>query len=158
MTKLGTAVSALALGLAVALTPLGAAIAGEGAAAITERQALMKLVGASFGSIKAAIDSKDAAQIKAAEGRARAIAFAATAIPTMFPAGSDAKAGKTAALDKIWTDAAGFKKASDDLGTTAAKLADALKSGDAAASLAAFGAVGKDGCGACHGAYRAKQN
>jgi cytochrome c556 len=158
MTKIGTAVSALALGMAVALAPMGTAMAGEGGAAITERQALMKLVGASFGSIKMAIDSKDAAQIKAAEGRARAIAFAANAIPTMFPKGSDMKAGKTAALDKIWADAAGFKKAADTLGATATKLADALKSGDAAASLAAFGAVGKEGCGGCHGAYRAKQN
>lgn len=158
MTKIGTAVSALALGIVVALAPMGTAMAGEGGAAITERQALMKLVGASFGSIKMAIDSKDAAQIKAAEGRARAIAFAANAIPTMFPKGSDMKAGKTAALDKIWADAAGFKKAADTLGATATKLADALKSGDAAASLAAFGAVGKEGCGGCHGAYRAKQN
>ena len=158
MRIFGSAVSALALGIAVALAPMGTAIAGEGGAAITERQALMKLVGASFGSIKMAIDSKDGAQIKAAEGRARAIAFAAGAIPTMFPKGSDMNAGKTAALDKIWADAPGFKKSADALGATAAKLADALKSGDAAASLAAFGAVGKDGCGGCHGTYRAKQN
>jgi cytochrome c556 len=158
MKIFGTSVAAIAIGAAALLAPLGAANAGEGAAAITERQALMKLVGASFGSIKAAIDSKDAAQIKAAEARARAIAFAAGAIPTMFPQGSDAKAGKTAALDKIWTDSAGFKKAAETMGATATKLADALKSGDAAAALAAFGEVGKEGCGGCHGAYRAKQN
>jgi cytochrome c556 len=157
MRIFGTMTAAIALGAAVALAPVGAAIAGEGAAAITERQALMKLIGASFGSIKAAIDSKDAAQIKAAEGRARAIANAANAIPTMFPKGSDSKAGKTAALPKIWEDAAGFKKAADTMGALTTKLADALKSGDAAASLAAFGAVGKDGCGGCHGSYRVKQ-
>ncbi len=158
MTKFRTAASALALGLAVAFAPIGVAVAGEGGAAITERQALMKLIGASFGSIKMAIDSKDAGQIKAAEGRARAIAFAANAIPTMFPKGSDMKAGKTAALDKIWADPAGFKKAADALGAEAMKLADALKSGDPAAAMAAFGATGKEGCGGCHGAYRAKQN
>ena len=157
MRIFGTSLAALALGAAVAFAPIGAAIAGDGAAAITERQALMKLIGASFGSIKAAIDSKDAAQIKAAEGRARAIANAGNAIPTMFPKGSDDKVGKTAALPKIWEDSAGFKKAADTLGATATKLADALKSGDAAASLAAFGEVGKDGCGGCHGAYRVKQ-
>jgi cytochrome c556 len=149
-------VSALALGVTMALA--GGAAAQQGAAEITKRQSLMKLVGANFGSIKGDIDSKDAARIKAAEGRARAIAAASAAIPLMFPAGSDSKAGKTAALDKIWADAAGFKKAADDLGATATKLADALKGGDPAAALAAFGAVGKDGCGACHGAYRAKQN
>lgn len=68
------------------------------------------------------------------------------------------KAGKTAALDKIWADPAGFKKAADALGAEAMKLADALKSGDPAAAMAAFGATGKEGCGGCHGAYRAKQN
>lgn len=148
--------TALALGVSVALA--GGAAAQSAADEIAQRQALMKLIGASFGSIKAAIDSKDAAQIKGAEGRARAIAAASAVIPSMFPKGSDSKAGKTAALDKIWADEAGFKKAAGDLGATATKLADALKGGDAAAALAAFGAVGKDGCGGCHGAYRAKQN
>lgn len=157
MRIFGTMTAALALGAAVALAPVGAALAGDGAAAITERQALMKLIGASFGSIKADIDSKDAARIKGAEGRARAIANAANAIPTMFPKGSDDKAGKTAALAKIWEDQAGFKKAAESMGMSATKLADALKGGDAAAALAAFGAVGKDGCGGCHGAYRVKQ-
>ena len=157
MRILGTMTAALALGAAVAFAPVGAALAGDGAAAITERQALMKLQGAAFGAIKAAIDSKDAARIKQMEGAARALSFSATAIPTMFPKGSDDKAGKTAALPKIWEDAAGFKKAADTMGALATKLADALKSGDAAASLAAFGAVGKDGCGGCHGAYRVKQ-
>ena len=157
MTKFGTAVAALALAAGLA----GVAAAHEPAASITERQALMKLVGASFGSIKMAIDSKDAAQIKAAEGRARAIAAASAAIPTMFPAGSDAKAGKTAALAKIWEDPAGFKKAAETMGQRATALADALKSGEAGAAataLAAFGELGKEGCGNCHGTYRAKQN
>jgi cytochrome c556 len=151
-----TLATVFALGVAVAMG--GSASAQSAADEIAQRQALMKLIGASFGSIKGAIDSKDAAQIKAAEGRARAIAAASAVVPTMFPPGSDMKAGKTAALDKIWSDAAGFKKAAGALGMTAAKLADTLKSGDAAASLAAFGAVGKEGCGGCHGAYRAKQN
>jgi cytochrome c556 len=154
MTKIGTAVAVLALGAGLA----GGAAAQAPAASITERQAMMKLIGASFGSIKADIDSKDAARIKAAEGRARAIAAAPAALATMFPPGSDSKAGKTAALDKIWQDSAGFAKAANNLAATATKLADALKSGDAAASLAAFGVVGKEGCGACHGAYRVKQN
>jgi len=148
--------AAMAVGAAVALAPLGAAVAGDGAAAIAERQALMRLQGAAAGAIKAAIDSKDPARLKQVEGSARALAFSATAIPTMFPKGSDDKAGKTAALPKIWEDSAGFRKAADTMGAAATKLADALKSGDAAASLAAFGAVGKDGCAGCHDAYRAK--
>ncbi len=154
----GSAVSALAVGIAIALAPIGSAVAGEGGAAITERQALMKLQGVAFASIKAAIDSKDAGRIKAAEGAARALSFSAHAIPTMFPKGSDEKAGKTAALAKIWDDPAGFKKAADALSPLAATLADALKEGDPAKALAAFGATGKEGCGGCHGTYRAKQN
>ena len=157
MKLFGASMFALALGSAVVFAPVGVAIAGDGAAAITERQALMRLQGAAAGAIKAAIDSKDPARIKAAEGSARALSFSATAIPTMFPAGSDSKAGKTRALDKIWADSAGLKKAADQMGQLAAALADALKSGDAAASLTAFGNLGKDGCGGCHGTYQAKQ-
>jgi cytochrome c556 len=40
------------------------------------------------------------------------------------------------------------------MGRLATALADALKSGDAGASLAAFGALGRDGCGGCHGKYQ----
>ena len=147
-------VAALALGTSAALAQIGVCFAGEGGAAITERKALMRLQGAAAGAIKAAIDSKDAARMKLVEGSARALAFSARAIPTMFPKGSDATAGETKALEKIWADPEGFKKAADAMGAAAAKLADALKSGDPAASLAAFGAVGKEGCGGCHGAYR----
>ena len=154
MRIIGTVFSALVLGAAVALS--GSAYAGDGGAAIAERQALMKLQGVAAGTIKAAIDSKDPARIKAAEGAARALAFSAKAIPTMFPKGSDEKAGKTAALAKIWDDPEGFKKAADALGARAAELADALKDGDPAKAMAAFGAAGKDGCGACHGTYRTK--
>ena len=141
----------------MAFAPVGVAIAGDGAAAITERQALMRLQGAAAGAIKAAIDSKDPARVKQVEASARAMSFSATAIPTMFPAGSDSKAGKTRALDKIWSDSPGFKKAADNMGKLAAALADALKSGDAAASMAAFANLGKEGCGGCHGTYQAKQ-
>jgi cytochrome c556 len=154
MKMFGTAVSALAFGAALALSTVGASLAGEGGDAITERKALMRLQGAAAGAIKAAIDSKDPARLKQAEGSARALAFSSRAIPTMFPKGSDAKAGETKALDKIWADAAGFKKAADTMGMLATALADALKEGDAGKALAAFGAIGKDGCGGCHGAYR----
>jgi cytochrome c556 len=157
MRFLGTAISAVALGMAAALAPVGISVAGEGGDAITERKALMRLQGAAAGAIKAAIDSKDPARLKLVEGSARALAFSSRAIPTMFPKGSDSKAGETKALDKIWADPAGFKGAADNMGKLAAALADALKSGDPAASLAAFGALGKDGCGGCHGSYQRQQ-
>ncbi len=157
MRKLGIALSALVLGSSVSLAVIGASFAGEGKDAITERQALMRLQGSAAGAIKAAIDSKDPARLKQVEGAARALAFSSRAIPTMFPRGSDSKAGETKALDKIWADPAGFKKAADTMGGLAMALADALKGGDPAAAMAAFGALGKDGCGGCHGSYQRQQ-
>jgi len=153
MRKIRIALPVLAA-VAALLAPVGSSFAGEGGDAITERRALMRLQGAAAAAIKAAIDSKDAARLKLVEGSARALTFSSRAIPTMFPKGSDAKAGETKALDIIWTESAGFKAAAENMGKLAATLADALKSGDAAASLAAFGALGKDGCGGCHGKYQ----
>ncbi len=141
----------------VAAAPFGSALAGEGAAAITERQALMKLQGASAGAIKAAIDSKDAARLKQVEGNARALAASSQAIPTMFPKGSDAKAGKTAALPVIWEKPAEVKKAADNMGREATALAETLKAGDAAAAATQFGKLVQSGCNGCHDTFRQKQ-
>jgi cytochrome c556 len=146
------------LGAALGAASFGPALAGEGAAAIAERQALMKLIGGNMSALKLAIDSKDAARLKQVEGNARAIAAAGGAIPTMFPKGSDSKAGKTAALPAIWDKAADFKKASEALSTEATALAEAVKAGDAAKAASQFGRLGSVGCGGCHNTYRAKQN
>lgn len=155
----GTKLSAaLALGAAFALTSLGAAMAQDGATIIVQRQALMKLQPANLGAIKAAIDSKDAKRMTDAAKQAEALEFAAKVIPTFFPKGSDGKAGKTNALDKVWADPAGFKKAADGMGGLAKSLGEALKSGDAGKAMAAFGVLGKEGCGGCHGDYRVKLN
>lgn len=157
MKRMGSVTAALFLGAVVATVgAIGTSLAGDGPDAITERKALMRLQGAAAGSIKAAIDSKDAARMKQVEGAARALAFSSRAIPTLFPKGSDSKAGETKALDKIWADPAGFKKSAETMGGLATALADALKEGDPAKSMAAFGALGKDGCGGCHGSYQAK--
>ncbi|MCW5773537.1 MAG: cytochrome c [Rhodospirillaceae bacterium] len=156
MRNLRKSIAAAALGAAMAAAPLASALAGDGAAAITERQALMDLLPGNLMVIKMAIDSKDAKRMTAAAKQAGAIEHAAHAIPTMFPKGSDMKAGKTGALDKIWSDEAGFKKAADVLAEKAKALGEALKGGDAGKALAAFGTMGKEGCGGCHGAYRAK--
>jgi cytochrome c556 len=44
------------------------------------------------------------------------------------------------------------------MGELATKLEAAANSGDQAATLAAFGALGKDGCGGCHETYRKKKS
>ena len=40
----------------------------------------------------------------------------------------------------------------------ARKLAETARGGDAKATLAAFGALGKEGCGGCHETFRKKQD
>ncbi len=72
----------------------------------------------------------------------------------MFPPGSDQQ--PTAALPVIWTDQAGFKAAAEKAEGLAEKLAEAAKGGDAQATLAAFAALGKEGCGGCHETFRKK--
>ncbi len=146
------------LGAAMAVAQIGPALAGEGAAAIAERQALMKLQGGNMSAISLAINSGDVARLKQVEGNARALAASGGVVSTMFPKGSDAKAGKTAALPAVWDKPADFKKAGDALSTEAAALAELLKAGDLDKAKSQFGRVGAVGCGGCHNAYRAKTN
>ena len=56
----------------------------------------------------------------------------------------------------IWTDQAGFKAAAEKAEGLAEKLTEAAKGGDAQATLAAFAALGKEGCGGCHETFRKK--
>jgi cytochrome c556 len=145
----------LALGAAVVALVSGPALAQSGADAIAARQGFMKLVGGNTSALKLAIDSGSADRLKQVEGNARAIAAAAGAIPAMFPKGSE-KGGNTKALDKIWSDMDGFKKAAAGLATEATALAEALKAGDVEKAKSQFGRLGAVGCGGCHQPYRAK--
>ena len=131
----------------------GATIALAQADVIKQRQDNRKQAGATMRAIKGIIDAKGDAKTAvphAAKLKELEIAFVA-----MFPAGSDK--GETKALPVIWTDMAGFKKASDDSNAAYDKLAVAAGSGDLAALTAAFGDTGK-ACGACHAKFRAKAN
>ena len=76
-------------------------------------------------------------------------------LPDLFPAGSTAV---SRALPAVWDDRAGFEAAAKKAEELAGALVEALQSGDTAASLAAFQALGKDGCGGCHNTYRQKQS
>lgn len=85
---------------------------------------------------------------------AEAIAQAAGHTDAMFPGGSDQQ--PTAALPAIWEKPDEFKQAGDRARELAGKLAEVAKGGDRQATLAAFGTLGKDGCGGCHQTFRKK--
>ena len=65
------------------------------------------------------------------------------------------KGEKTKALPAVWTDAATFKQAQDQLRTAVGALNTAAKGGNEGAVKAAIGDVGK-ACGSCHDNFREK--
>lgn len=115
------------------------------------RQAAFDMQAGTFGLARTIVANK--LDVKPLETGARGMVRWAALIPSMFPPGSDK--GDTKALPEVWKDQAGFKKAADEFGAAALKLADAAKAGDADAVAAATKAVG-DACGACHKVFRAK--
>ena len=119
---------------------------------VAARQASLGLSGVAMGSIKAALD---------AGGPMQSLGFStgtlakwATALPTMFPAGTgpDAVPG-TRAKAEIWTDRAGFEAKAADYAAATARLRDAVAAGDAALAATEWTAV-RTSCGSCHDAYR----
>jgi cytochrome c556 len=104
-------------------------------------------------AIKAIVDAKG--DVKEIGKHAAKLKELELAFDKLFPAGSDK--GETKALPTVWSDNAGFVKASANASAAYDKLAMAAGSGDMAATAAAFGDVGK-ACGACHTTYRAKAN
>ncbi|MEO8314794.1 MAG: cytochrome c, partial [Pseudomonadota bacterium] len=75
-------------------------------------------------------------------------------IPELFTTNTTAVTTvKTRALPGIWAGAADFKAKAEALSKAAGAVATAAKSGDAAATKAAAGEIGK-ACGACHDTYR----
>jgi cytochrome c556 len=69
----------------------------------------------------------------------------------LFPKGNELPESR--AKPEIWSDSAGFNAANNNFIKAASDLANALKSGDIAASKLALKATGKT-CGGCHKAYR----
>ena len=90
------------------------------------------------------------------EAHATSIAMTSGHVPEMFPPGSDKDGSKATAA--VWNDPNGLQQAAQRAEDLAKRLADAARSGDRQATLAAFGAMGKNGCGGCHETYRQKQN
>lgn len=85
---------------------------------------------------------------------AEAVADAAGYTDALFPPGSDQ--APTTALPAIWEKPDEFKQASERAQLLADKLVETARDGNAQATLAAFAALGKDGCGGCHQTFRKK--
>jgi cytochrome c556 len=118
---------------------------------IDKRQKLMKDNSAATKAIKGAVESKDNATV---EAKAKDIMGNADKIVEAFPKGSTK--GKTKATDAIWEKSDDFSKNAKNLKKAASELADAAKSGDAAAVDVKVKALG-DACGGCHKAFRAEK-
>jgi len=129
----------------------------DDAAVLDSRSATMKAQGKDMGAIKAFTEDKG--DLAAAQAAGADLVIQVGKIPDLFPknTGITAFPGKSYARDAIWTD---WDKFLADAKTASAKadaLNTALKGGDKAAITAAFGDMGKNGCGACHEPFREKK-
>lgn len=119
--------------------------------AIKYRKSALTVMGAHFSRIGAMASDKAPFDAKLAAENA-AIVETMSKLPwAAFGAGTEK--GETRAKPEIWSDAAGFKKASDDLMAATAQLNTAAKTGNLDALKTAFGGAAKT-CKACHDAYR----
>ncbi|MFO1038256.1 MAG: cytochrome c [Geminicoccaceae bacterium] len=146
------------LSVAIAATVLGAVgttwaedVKPKGFVAI--REATMDAMAAHVGAIKVILTEKPELLSQVA-AQANAIAAMGPLIPAMFPAGSLEPPSE--ALQTVWDKPDDFKKDANELADLATAVAKAAESGDAKATLAAFGQMGKEGCGGCHETFRKK--
>ncbi len=122
---------------------------------VGERHDLMKGLGQSMRTVKGYLTGR--ASVDEALAAVLSIRHASDAMLPLFPAGTgmDDVAGSEA-LGAVWENWDGFTMAAALLGERAAALEAALESGDGDAADSAFGLLGRDGCGGCHGLFRHK--
>ena len=118
---------------------------------VAVRQNAMDANGGHVGAIKAILTEYPQA-INLVVPHAEAIAAVALTVPDMFPKGSDQP--PTNALPAVWEKPDEFKAAAQKAHDLAQKLAETAQGGDVQATLAAFGALGKEGCGGCHETFK----
>jgi cytochrome c556 len=140
--------------LGVLALGLGGVVAAEKQGIYKERETLMKGFGSRMTTIKGVV-AEGKGTLADAEKAAQEIAANADKIPGMFP--KDTNAGESEALPVIWQQWSQFESKAQNMESLAAKLASAAGSGDKQATLAAFGDLGKNGCGGCHETYRKKK-
>jgi cytochrome c556 len=74
----------------------------------------------------------------------------------LFPTGTAAGVGESAAKPEIWQQETQFKQSAGAMQDASAKLYQAAQAGDDQQIAQAFGGVGKS-CGTCHDSFRVKK-
>jgi cytochrome c556 len=123
---------------------------------VKQRQETMKHQAADAGAIKAYLNGK-ADQAKA-EAAATALSKSLANLPRLFPpdTGLASPDGKFKPKPEVWSDWNKFLMVQKAAAAKGETLAEAVKSGDKTKVAAAFGDLGKNGCGACHKDFREK--
>jgi cytochrome c556 len=149
----------LVLGIVVAAAGFGAvaASAQDAAKIVQDRQDMMKQQGKDMEAVKAYLDGKG--ELPAAQTGGSELAKSVAKIPAAFPAGTGMEQfpGKSYAKAAIWSDPSKFIATAQTAQAKADALSAALKGGDKAVITAAFGDMGKNGCGGCHSVFREKK-
>jgi cytochrome c556 len=147
----------LGAALAVILAGVsGAVLAQDKETVLKNRQATMKEQSADLQNVKAYIDGKG--DLDKAKTAAANLTQTTAKIPDLFPPGTGGPNpnGDYVAKPVIWTDWNKFIDAQKTAATKANALLVALNGGDKPVIEAAFGDLGKNGCGGCHTTFREK--
>jgi cytochrome c556 len=142
--------------LLLALFGAADAQAQDKEAVLKNRETLMKGQAKDLGSVKSYTEGK--ADLAQAEVGAADLTQSTKKIPEVFPPGTGGadSEGKYAAKPAIWSDWSKFLELQKAAESKADALLVAIKSGNKAAVETAFADLGKNGCGACHEAFREK--
>ena len=147
----------LAIAATTVLTEIGVAVAQSPAASIEQRQAVMKMNGASLKTLVPMARGEQPWNQSAAIQALDTLQKNGVAIPGLFPRGSGSEAGvKTAALPSIWEKFADFQTAAKTLADASENLLKLARANDEAGFKAGFATIGR-ACGGCHEPFRAKQ-
>jgi cytochrome c556 len=147
---------AAATAVAAAVAVMVSVHAEDVAAVVATRQAAMKTLSANVKIISDFTEGK--ADQSAAVEAATTLVATAQKVPSLFPPGTgmDALPGKSGAKPEIWTQKEEFEADASTLLKGIQALLESTRGGDAAATRERLLAVGKEGCGTCHSAFRVK--
>jgi cytochrome c556 len=151
-------VAAFATASALVFAAVPALTADLGASVLKARQDVMKEHGADMKAINEALEAAtfDAAAVQQAAAR---LEDRVQNLHYLFAPGTGMadNIGKSSAKAEIWGQWDKFIEASDVMEDEAAELVQVAATGDKDAIMAAFGELGKNGCGGCHSPFRQKQ-